>query len=191
MSEPSIKGSGFESAAADILRLVEEGRLSREELEARLQAKDLPYLDEKVMPSSWYPLDTYDRLVQILLELEGGGDVEYLVQRGRAAAERLIQAGLYQQLDATLERWGDKFGRIMSTLGSTMFSDTVWSVEKMGSEDEYVVEVTVPGSFPDSARYSSQGFIEQLGSRAAKYDIEVTSARSGPTRVSFRTSRRR
>lgn len=188
MAEAKIKGSGFESAVADVNRLVAEGRLSPRELEANLSAEERAQLAQRVLPSSWYSLATYERLVQLLLEKEGGGDVEYLVERGRRAAERLYKAGLYRQLDATLERWGDKFGQLMETLGATMYSETKWTVERRGPEDGeryHCVEIAVPPAFPDCCRHTIAGFIEVLGSRAAGQPMRVMSSRPSGSRIAL------
>src|SRR5262245_53084124 len=96
---PSIKGSAFLSVVEDLKGLVASGRIRRPELEIRLRASDLRILDDKVLPGLWYPLDTYRRLTEILLEIEGGGKPEYVVRRGARAAERLFAAGLYLQLE--------------------------------------------------------------------------------------------
>jgi hypothetical protein len=186
MSEAKIKGTGFESAVADVNRLVAEGRISPQELEANLSTEERAQLEQRVLPSSWYSLETYDKLVQLLLEKEGGGDVEYFVERGRRAAERLYKAGLYRQLDATLERWGERFGPLMQTLGSTMYSETTWLVERRGSAELYHhVEIAVPPSFPDSCRHTIAGFIEVLGSRAAGKPMRVTSSRPSGSRIAI------
>lgn len=184
----SIKGSGFESAAADVLRLVAEGRITREELAARLDDEDRRHLEGTVMPSMWYPLSTYDRLIRLLLEKEGRGDPAYLLERGRRAAERLYKAGLYRQLEATLERWGERFGGLMGTLGAAMFQDTHWKVERLG--EVHRVEVEVPAEFPECARLTSQGFIEYFGERASGSPVRVASHRPLPTRVVYEVTRR-
>ena len=184
----SIKGSGFESAVADVRRLLAEGRITREELAARLDEEDRRHLEGTIMPSLWYPLSTYDRLIRLLLEKEGAGDPGYLLERGRRAAERLYKAGLYRQLDATLERWGERFGVLMSSLGAAMFSDTRWQVGQVG--ETHRVEVEVPAEFPECARLTSQGFIEYLGQRASGSPVRVASHRPLPTRVVYEVTRR-
>ena len=42
MDGPAIKGSAFQSVVEDVQRLLQEGRISREELEVRLDPADLP-----------------------------------------------------------------------------------------------------------------------------------------------------
>lgn len=195
MPEAAIKGSAFESAVSDLLALLESGRVTRAELEKLLTPADLECLDERVLPSSWYPLCTYERLLDVLVAREAGGDREaYLRERGRKAAQRLYEAGLYTQLEATLERWGERFGGLMSTLGAAIFRDTRWSLER--TEDpgvehsRYRITVEVPAEFPECARHTAQGFIELLGSRSAGEPIRVHSERPSKTRLVFTTYRR-
>jgi hypothetical protein len=183
----TIKGTGFESAVTDVQRLVSEGRISRAEVEANLSADERALLETRVLPSSWYSLATYDKLMQLLLEKEGGGDLAYFVERGRRAADRLCKAGLYRQLEATLARWGENFGPLMSTLGSAMFSDTEWKVERRADagQSSHHIEVKIPAGFPDSARYAAAGFIEYLGARASGSSVAVRTSRPSAVRMHF------
>jgi hypothetical protein len=182
MGESGIKGSGFESVVADVKRLLAEGRIGAD----GLPPEDRVLLEEQVLPSSWYPLSSYARFAELLLACEGGGDVEYLVERGRRAAERLYQAGLYRQLEATIERWGERFGPLMETLGGAMFRETRWSVKRADDATSPThIEVDVPADFPECARHTSQGFIEFLGCHAAGARVVATSRRQSPTKVVF------
>jgi len=90
---PSIKATGFQSAADDLKKLVDAGRISRAEVEARLRVEDLRFLDKQLAATTWVPIDTYARLVQILIEVEANGPAEaYLHARGTRAAQRLHRA---------------------------------------------------------------------------------------------------
>ena len=74
----------------------------------------------------------------------------------------------------------------METLGAAMFSPTRWSVKREGDATRPThIEVDVPPDFPECARYSSQGFIEFLGSRAAGARVVATSRRESPTKLVF------
>jgi len=193
MEQACIKGSGFESAVEDVKRLLERGRLDRDQLEVRLEAEDLAYLEDKILPSSWYPLASYDRFIRILLDLEGRGDPEYLVERGRRAADRLYRAGLYRQLEATVERWGERLGPLMASLGEAMFRGTRWKVEVYPDRPEghaFHVDVDVTADFPDCARHTAAGFMEFLGSHASGVSQRVTSTRPSRTRVTYDGYRR-
>jgi len=99
MPEPSIKGTIFGPVAEEIHALRESGRISEDELAAALEAKDIALLEAKTVASAWYPIDTYARYLELLCRLEGGGKPAYFERRGSMSARRLMDAGLYSQLD--------------------------------------------------------------------------------------------
>ena len=45
---------------------------------------------------------------------QGGGRIEYLLERGRMAARRLEASGLYSQISAKETTWGGRVGDIMA-----------------------------------------------------------------------------
>jgi hypothetical protein len=45
-------------------RLVEAGRIA---LEARLDAQDLDILVAKIQPALWYPIESHDRLLRVMV----------------------------------------------------------------------------------------------------------------------------
>lgn len=183
---PAIKGTAFLSAHADVNRLVEEGRLSRDDLELRLAADDLRILDEKVAPAAWYPIACYERLVELLADLEGAGSREtYLVGRGTRAAERLSAAGIYQQLDASIESWGPRVGRIIITLSSLMYSFTRWSFATGDRPGHFEIRVEDAADFPEASRFATQGFIEFVAQRTVGAPVRVRSRRPAPDLVIY------
>jgi hypothetical protein len=166
---------------------VEEGRLSREALEARLEAADVALLEQKIVPALWYPIGTYGRLVEILFDVEGGRDTEYLVERGRRAADRIRATGLYSQLSADRTGWGDRIGKILVSIGPAMFKDTIWHFDVVSSGPlRWRIEMRVQPEFPDLCRHSTQGFIDFLTQIYAEGTIRVSSERSSPTLITFR-----
>jgi hypothetical protein len=196
MDAPSIKGSAFQSVVEDVQRLLEGDRISREELEVRLEPADLPLLDEKVLPALWYPIGTYRRLSELLMEIEGGGRTEYLVRRGARAAERLFALGIYQQLrrgEAIAEEirssgslWSQQDGAIMASLAGAIFSFTTWRfVADAENRGEHRIEVSDAAALPEVARFAAQGFIEYVSTRLAKAHVRVTSERPAPDRIVF------
>jgi hypothetical protein len=184
-----VKGTAMVSVVEDVNRLLAEGRVVRDDLEVQLQRDDLELLDEKVFPSNWYSLGSYGRLTRVLLNAEGRGSLEYLVERGRKAAERLRQAGLYAaQLKVDRDRWGERVGQMMVPLGPAIYRDTFWRVEltDVDGKVSFAIEVDVQADFPDLCRHQTQGFIEHAATYAAGAPVEVTSERVTATRIRFR-----
>jgi len=199
---PSIKGSAFQSVVDDLRALVAAGRIPRGELEARLLAEDLRIFDEKVLPGLWYPLASYRRLTEVLLQVEGGGRPEYVVRRGARAAERLFAAGLYLQLErgdeigkekrARGEGWTEREGNLVSSLAGAIFSVSRWRFT-VDSDAVHRIEVSEAEELPEVSRLAAQGFIEYTASRLASAPVRVSSQRSGRGRIVFtlRLERRR
>lgn len=186
MKAPSIKGAAFQSAVADVNHLLEEGRIRRDELEARLDGETLALLDEKPSAALWYPMESYCRLVEVLVDVEGGADPEgYLIERGRRAAERLAESGLYAQLDATHDRFGQSVGRFMASLAPAMYNFTRWEFSPHPSGRGGVALVYEAEGFPELARLTALGFIRFLASRATGRESRVTSERPTPDHIRF------
>jgi len=183
-----IKGMAIESLVADVNRLLQEGRLQLDKLEKLLQPEDLEILGQRVQAALWYPLGTYERLTQLMLDVEGGGEIEYVVERGRRAAARLRDSGIYAQLTADRNKLGDRMGRIMVTLGPAMYRDTEWNFyfEYPRNLTDFRIETRVPPEFPDMARYAAQGFIEYLSNLDRARPIILSSERPSPTSIVFR-----
>jgi len=182
----AVKGTAIQSVVEDLNRLLEAGKISRDELAARLEADDLEVLEQKIVSALWYPIGTYGRFVEILFEREGRCRTEYLVERGRRAADRIRATGLYAQLSADRRGWGDRIGKILVSIGPAMYRDTSWSFEVLASNPlRWRIEMHVPASFPDLCRHSTQGFIDYLTKIHSDSTI-VTSERSSPTLIVFR-----
>ncbi len=75
------QGIDLQGAIDDLARLQEEGRLSEEKVDAHLVAEDLAFLDGEINPASWYPSESYARLMQLLGDVEGAGKDAYFVER--------------------------------------------------------------------------------------------------------------
>src|SRR5258707_10939964 len=97
---PSIKGSVFAGLVEDIQKLIAANRVKQAELTRWLKPKDLEYLAAKLIQAhEWYDIRSYDRMSLLLRDVEGHGDNEYLRKRGARNAKRLLDAGLYGQLE--------------------------------------------------------------------------------------------
>ena len=187
---PSIKATGFQSAADDLNRLIETGKISREEVEARVQTGDLRYLDKQLAATTWVPIDTYRRVVEILIEIEANGPPEvYLHNRGVRAAQRLHKAGLYRQFEASSETWGNRVGKIATTMAAVLYNFTKWSFELGSGRGIFTITVDEAAEFPDVARYTAQGYIEYTSRVVSGGNERVTSERPSPARILFKGQR--
>jgi len=191
MATPSIKATGFQSAADDLNKLIETERISREEVEARLRKEDFRFLDKQLAATTWVPIDLYKRVVDILVELEAGAlrPEVYLHNRGVRAATRLHKAGIYRQFEASSETWGNRVGKIATTMATVLYNFTKWSFEMGGERGFFSITVDEATDFPDVARYTAQGYIEYTSRAVAGGNVRVTSERPIPSRVIYRGQR--
>ena len=191
---PSIKGTALCSVVADVVALRDSGRVDADWLEMRLEPGDLALLRTKIQTALWYPIESYRRLSELLLEVEGGGDPQYIADRGARAAERLWEGGLYVQLQhgeekaAEARRIGgvlsERDARIITTLSGALFNFTRWRYRRDGGDA--VIEVTEAGAFPDVSMHAARGFLEYVVGRLRRSDTPVRAARPSPDRVEFR-----
>jgi hypothetical protein len=193
MTTSSIKGGAYATVVEDLNRLVAGGRLTREQLEGQLSPEDLKAMGSEIQPALWYPIDSYRRMAELLLEVEGEGRSEYMVARGARSAERLLNQGLYQQLDYAdrYELTGQKEAiehatRLIITLNRSIFNFSEWSFY-CDPDDErcFRIEVCKAADFPEVLRHATQGFIEFVARRASDGCAAVTSERPSPDRIVF------
>ena len=127
---PSIKGSVFVNLVEDVQKLLASGRLKRNELTRWLRSEDLPLVDAPVLAHEWYDVRLYARLAELLRDVEGGGKNDYHVKRGQRSARRLLDGGLYSQLEymqtASFGRRGDPKERF-AALGRDLARTTTLS----------------------------------------------------------------
>jgi hypothetical protein len=173
---PSIKGRIFAPAVEDLQKLVADDAVDRAGLARWLRPQDFSLLDAPIVATEWYAIDTYARILDALRDVAGGGRNDYLCQRGVRSAERLLEAGLYQQFEylnrTQVQRETDPrarflaFGRdlkLLTTLSSSILSFSRW--EAKPSEDEaerYVIEVSEAADFPDNLGWTSEGFVNGM-----------------------------
>jgi len=175
MSVPSIKGSTFQGVIDDLHAAIAQGSISADQAEARLDRAEVPYLDPemKTNPASWYPIDSYRRMVELLLDVVGHGDRGYLIGRGERAAIRLRDAGVYQQVEYVgriNEARGGRAStpdelkrqlRLIVTLARSIYNFGEWDVEVDG--DRLRVVVNDARALPDISVLTIEGFMNKMG----------------------------
>ena len=201
-STPSIKGSVFAQVVEDVNKVRSGDRLAPGELERWLQPADLALLSESILVSDWYPIGAYARMNEMLREVVGGGSNEYLRDQGRQTARRLLQAGLYQQLEylqrAQVARTAEPsqraaaFGRdlrLLTTLSSSILNFSRWEVKADDMHaSRYVIEVADALEFPEVLAWRSDGFVNQMATVHGDPDLWVW-RREARDRIVFRMIR--
>jgi hypothetical protein len=134
---PSLKGLAIAGLVADLNALESGGAATRDELAKHLDSDQLAVLDD-FDGFRWYPVPIYEALVEALVRLTGTADAgtsPWLRARGAAAAQRLLERGLYQQLNSLTETdsWTTENQisrvRMIASLQGSLLNFTVWKVD--------------------------------------------------------------
>jgi hypothetical protein len=194
MSGPSIKGSVIEKLVEDARRLRDNGRVSSEYLEVRLDRVALELLDSKPLPALWYPLESYDRLIDLLLEVEGKGSPDYLRRRGAGVADRLIAGGFYDQFSSLDRRLRDPqeylrlMRRVVAVMGA-IFNFVKWDAHPdPGQPRRVVIELSEADDFTEHLCRVTEGFLTRIAQeRGLVHSWQAE--RTAPDRVVCRMDR--
>lgn len=191
MSADSIKGSVIVAVTDDLQRLLDEGRLRRETLEARLEPEDLETLDAKIQAALWYPIASYDRLLRALLDAEGPPDEEaWLRGRGRRSAERLRAAGIYAQLgrpQGAPPGLDERRIRLTLSLWKALITFARWEVTaEAESPPTFRIDVEDAAAFPRVLRVANAGFLEGVFGGLAERRVAVSIADERADRFAYR-----
>jgi hypothetical protein len=188
----SVKGIFVAGAVASVRKAIREGRVSREEVEARLDARDVPFLDEKVEVGLWYPVETLGNFLEVLADLSGPDRESAFVEIGRAAADMAAYTGRYGQLDPS-RRAGDshtevlRYGRLVTSVITAFYDFSRMSFGPDPADPQaFQIDWYDVAHLPESNRLCAQGFIERVAHHASRSDMTVTSQRPSPEHIVFR-----
>jgi len=199
-SVPSIKGSVLATIVEDINKRIAGGELSREDAGRWLQPEDFALLDADILASGWYDIRAFTRMSELLLEVAGGGNTGYLRELGRQSARRLLEAGLYSQLDylrrselgdktderARFETFGKEL-RLLTTMARSIYNFSQWAVKADPErKHQYILEVTDATAFSDVLCWRIDGFINEMAVQGGQVDSALWAwKRLGPDRIVF------
>jgi hypothetical protein len=183
---PSVKGSLFFIAQANLLGLIEQGKISREELEVRLTPEQLEFVDAKVQVALWYPVDAFNAFLRITTVIGDRASPEALAATGRLSAEQLAESGLYPQLAKGAGGRSEGAGRRLVTLASAFYNFMHWEYIAGEDRSHFTIDVTGATDWCEELRYISEGFIEVVSARSMGRPVDVTSERPTPDHVIFR-----
>ena len=166
----------------DLRAVLCEGSIPARDAVEALTDAERSLLADGVEDARWYPVIIYDRIMKLLLEHVGRGQADYFERRGRAAAERMIEAGAFMQVDFVrrIERRSavDQIAlnlRLAGTLFGTMFNFGIFRLTT--SEDSYGFDIEDGEHFSDMSAESILGFVKRLADEAGAKDITVTYTR--------------
>ena len=198
MREPSIKGIAITQLIEDVRGFRDRSLEGRHDVEACVNAAGLALLDEKIEPATWYPIEAYQSLTRFLWEREGHGSVEYLRRRGAASAERVLDAGIYQQIEFLRERYGtsDRANlardlKLVVTLQGAFFNFTTWqAASDPDHADRLQIEIRDAEHFPEEICHATAGFVTQIAAQVRASGLQWYPERPRPDLVILRMDRR-
>jgi hypothetical protein len=187
--QPSVKGSLYVAGVVAVRRHRDSGRLSEDQIAARLGAVALEMLDQKIEISRWYPVEAFCEMVDVDWEVSGGRDPDYIRGMGEAAARRFFEGGIYPQLDYA-KRSGRvdarpsllRRAKLIVTVTNSLYNFIQTDVRIASS----VLEVVYGNAalFSEALRYTTEGFMNEVN-RWQGSARRWTSERVARDRVSF------
>ncbi|HWM84944.1 MAG TPA: hypothetical protein VNO33_03875 [Kofleriaceae bacterium] len=135
-----------------------------------LPAEDLPYLDRRIHPDSWYPMDTFERMGNQILRLVARNDMAMVRGFGQLQVEQLWAA------EPTLVAQGDPMESVnrMRVLRSTYFDFDALEVLMLHA-DEALIVVRYHMGMPaeEAASWQTLGFFERLLELSGAASVEA------------------
>jgi len=190
-AEYSVKGSLMLGVVVMVRRHRKEGRITPQQLTARLSGGALEMLSAKVDIARWYPIQIFSELIELDWELGGRGNPDYMRKEGEQAAERLFQSGIYQQLsyadrvervrvrDALIRQ-----SKLITTITGTLYNFLEFEVRLDEKGEELQIHYGNAALFSEALRYSTEGFMNQINKRQ-KSSAQWASKRVRPDLVVF------
>jgi len=199
---PSIKGSVFSAVVEDVNKLLEQQELSDAEIDRWIEPGDRKLLAASISISSWYDIRAYTRMNEMLRDLRGNGDNTYLRECGRETARRLLEAGLYAQMEflhrtevsrtTGSEARFAAFGRDLrklNTLSASILNFSQWEAEPDPDwKHRYCIIVSEAADFPEVLCWRSDGFVNEMANYHGESDLWSWD-RPAPDRIVFRMLR--
>jgi hypothetical protein len=188
--EPSAKGSVVVGVVASLRVLKKQGKVSEEQLAARLSAAALKLVGEKIESGRWYPMPAVGELIDFEWEI-AGRDPQYARQSGAQSADRMFATGLYQQLDYA-ERVGRAANRdallrqtkLITTVTGTLYNYLTISARISPDGDALEILYGNATLFSEALRYSTEGFMNRVNERQNSAR-RWTSTRTRPDEIKY------
>jgi hypothetical protein len=199
---PSVKGTVLVDLIEDLRKLRESGAISQEQIDANLRPEDVEALEARIAPGTWYDVEFYCRASQLLCEAMGDGDPDFLRRRGYERGVKMIEAGLYQQMEyarrakvqehedpqARFRAYGHDM-RLLVTLSGSILSFSRWTVEPDPDHElRYRIVVDDAADYPDPLALATEGLIDSLSSSHGMANL-WRFERVGRDRIVFRMTR--
>jgi hypothetical protein len=171
--DSSVKGSLVLGAVVTVRRHRKQGRVTADQLSARLGGAALELVDQKIDIGRWYPVKVFTELLDVDWDLGSRRDPDYMRRQGEQAADRLFQSGIYQQLSyaeradrvsnaAELKRQS----KLITTITGSLYNFLSFEVRiAEGRGDALEIVFSNAALFSEALRHSTEGFMNQINQR--------------------------
>lgn len=189
--DPSVKGSLMLGAVVTVRRHRKQGRISAEQLAARLGGPALELVDQKIDIGRWYPMKLFSELLDLDWDVGASCDPAYMRRQGEQAADRLFDSGIYQQL-AYAERANrvlsarqlKRHATLITTITGTLYSFLRFEVRLREERESLEIVYSNAALFSEALRHSTEGFMNQINQRQ-RSKLRWSSRREQPDVVVF------
>ena len=190
--EPSVKGTIVMGVVASLRKQRKSGRLTNEQLSARLSAPALELLEQKIELPRWYPMPVFRELVEFEWDMVAKRNPDYARESGALSAERQFESGRYQQMDfAKRAKKAESSNalllqaRLITTVTAAFYSflETSVGIDPARPDRLEIVYANSAG-FPEALRYATEGFMNQINQRQGS-SRRWTSERVAEGRIVF------
>jgi hypothetical protein len=190
--DPSVKGSLMMGAVVTVRRHRKQGRVSQDQLAARLGGSALELIEQKIDIGRWYPVTVFTELLDLDWEVGSGRDPAYMRRQGEESANRLFDSGIYQQLSYAerAERVASardlkRQSTLITTITGTFYNFLRFEV-RINPQRGDALEIVYANAalFSEALRYSSEGFMNQINQRQGS-KLQWASRRERPDVVVF------
>ena len=185
MQQPSIKGAAFFGTVARLQACLESEQVTEEQVELRLEAQDLRFLDEKIEPSLWYPIASAGRIDELVVELSGREREEFFVACGLEEVNSVFSRGIFETLIEGARKMEARAPEALTHLASLGFNFGRWTCEEV-SPTKLIVQGQEVAPLPESIRYTVQGIILGLARKLRGVGDEISSQRLRPDVITYR-----
>ena len=171
--DPSVKGSLVLGAVVSVRRHRTQGRVSADQLAARLGGAALELVDQKIDIGRWYPVKDFTELLDVDWDVGSRRDLDYMRRQGEQAADRLFDSNIYQQLsfaeranrvESAVEL--KRQSKLITTITGSLYNFLSFEVRiAEGRGDALEIVFSNAALFSEALRHSTEGFMNQINKR--------------------------
>ncbi len=159
----NVKGTLF----VDYVRMIK----SRKDVDwsKYLTPEDLEYLKQRVLPSTWYPFETYERLGMAIFHEITGGQMEMVRMWGRMSTDLLIR--IYKNM--IVEGEPAESARKFNIVRAGFFDFSGFRIESLSPKNLVLsIEFSTEKLAAEAQAYQTLGYLERLLELSGATDIE-------------------